>query len=80
MGNGPVVNRQLVKSTMKSKGITAAYLASKLERSVTYARNVMNGHFPKKDWQVVLSIVSKELGLTINEMVIGELPPRRKAA
>lgn len=78
MGDGPVINTAVVKARMKELGITPQYIASKLLKSTTYARNVINGHVPSREGRQVLRVMGAVLKMPMKTLVIGDLP--RKTA
>ncbi len=64
---------------MKERDKNAFELATKLRRSVTYARQVMNGYLPSKsgDAEFVVSTLAAFLGVKPKDILISE---RRKTA
>lgn len=70
MGNGPVVNSEAVKAAMKRKELKVEELASKLGKSISLTRNVINGYLPRKDQDDFIRALAKILDLRQYEIVI----------
>lgn len=63
------INTEKVKEFLVNNDKSVGWLATRIRRSITLTRDILNGYMPSRDFEYYVEAISQATGIPANELI-----------